>query len=72
MTYTLLNIKEIQKLLDNGTIISEIAIMLGVDKHRIYDEIYNKKLFYPKDYKYKNAVKKEYILQESSETTGYV
>ena len=67
-----LNIKEIQKLLDNGTIISEIAIMLGVDKHRIYDAIYNKKLFYPKDYKYKNAVKKEYILQESSETTGCV
>ena len=67
-----INIKEIQKLLNDGLTIIDIAKQLDINKHRIYDAIYNNKLYYPKDYKYKNAVKKEYILQESSETTGYV
>lgn len=57
-----LNLKEIQKQLNNGAIIPEIANKLQIDKHRIYDAIYNKKLFYPKNYKHKNVVKKEYIL----------
>ena len=67
-----INIKEIQKLLNDGLTIIDIAKQLDINKHRIYDAIYNNKLYYPKDYNYKNAVKKEYILQESSETTGYV
>ena len=57
-----LNLKEIQQLLNNGLIVSEIAKQLSVDKHRIYDAIHNKKLFYPQNYKYNYAVKKEYIL----------
>lgn len=57
-----LNIKKIQSLLDNGKVISEIANELNINKHRIYDAIYSKKLFYPQNYKYNYAVKKEYIL----------
>ena len=57
-----LNIKKIQYLLDNGKILSEISNELNIDKHRIYDAIYDKKIFYPKNYKYNYAVKKEYIL----------
>ena len=57
-----LNIKEIQGMLNNGFIVSEIAKQLNVNKHRIYDAVHNKKLFYPKNYKYNNAIKKEYIL----------
>lgn len=57
-----LNIKKIQNLLDNGFIVTEIAEQLGVDKHRIYDAIHSKKVFYPKNYKYSNAVKNEYTL----------
>lgn len=65
-----LNIKKIQVMLNNNLTITEIANELNIDKHRIYDAIYNKKLFYPLNYKYKNIVKKEYISQESPETAG--
>lgn len=57
-----LNLKEIQKQLNDGAIVPEIANKLQIDKHRIYDAIYNKKLFYPTNYKHKNVIKKEYIL----------
>lgn len=57
-----LNIKKIQTLLNNGKVVTEIADELNVDKHRIYDAIHNKKLFYPKNYKYNYAVKDKYIL----------
>lgn len=57
-----INIKEIQKLLNEGLTIIDIAKQLDINKHRIYDAIYNNKLYYPKNYKYKNAVKREYIL----------
>lgn len=57
-----LNIKNIQTLLNNGKTVSEIANELDVDKHRIYDAIHSKKLFYPKNYKYNYAVKEKYIL----------
>lgn len=57
-----LNLREIQEQLNNGVIISEIAKQLNINKHRIYDAIYDKKLFYPKNYKYNNVIKKEYIL----------
>ena len=56
-----LNLKKAQNMLDSGMVVSSIASELKVDKHRIYDAIHNKKLFYPKHYKYKYAVKKEYI-----------
>lgn len=57
-----LNLKEIQSMLNNGNVVTEIASKLNVDKHRIYDAIHNKKLFYPKNYKYNYAIKQEYIL----------
>lgn len=57
-----LNLKEIQSMLNNGNVVAEIASKLNVDKHRIYDAIHNKKLFYPKNYKYNYAIKQEYIL----------
>lgn len=57
-----INIKEIQKLLNEGLTIIDIAKQLDIDKHRIYDAIHYKKLYYPKNYKYINAVKKEHIL----------
>lgn len=57
-----LNIKKIQNLLDDGYVVTEIAKQLNVDKHRIYDAIHAKKLFYPKNYKYNYAVKKDYVL----------
>lgn len=47
-----LNLKEIQNLLDKGFVVLEITRQLNVNKHRIYDAIYSKKLFYPKNYKY--------------------
>ncbi len=57
-----LNIKKIQDLLDEGLIVTEIAERLGVDKHRIYDAIHNKKAFYPQNYRCRNAIKSEYAL----------
>lgn len=57
-----LNLKEIQNKLNNGFIVSQIAKQLNINKHRIYDAIYDKKLFYPQNYKYKNVIKEEYIL----------
>ena len=57
-----LNLKEIQIYLNKGYTVSTIAQKLDIDKHRIYDAIYSKKLFYPSNYKYINVVKIEYIL----------
>lgn len=58
-----LNLKKAQNMLDSGMVVGSIASELNVDKHRIYDAIHNKKLFYPKHYKYKYAVKKRiYII----------
>ena len=47
-----LNLKKIQKLLDNHIPVPKIADELGVDKHRIYDAIGNKKLSYAPDFKH--------------------
>ena len=63
----MITLPDIQKRLaeaikQSGLSQSEIARQLNVNKHRIYDAIYSKKLFYPKNYKYNNAIKKEYIL----------
>ena len=67
-----LNIKVIQSMLDNNYTVHEISEILQINYHRIYDAIHNKKLYYPKNYKYKNNIKQEYISQESSETAGYI
>lgn len=57
-----LNIKKIQGLLDRGLVVTEVAEQLGIDKHRIYDAIHSKKVFYPKEYKYRSSIKSEYTL----------
>lgn len=57
-----INVKEIQNLLNAGKTVIEIASELCINKHRIYDAIHSRKLFYPENYKYKNVVKREYIL----------
>lgn len=61
-----LNIKTAQELLDKGLAVNDVAVQMGVNKHRIYDAVYNKKLFYPKNYKHLNLIKsKEYINNNS-------
>lgn len=65
-----LNLKEIQIMLNEGKIVTEIARIMNVHPHRIYDALQCKKLFYPPNYKYNYAVKKNHILQKSSETAG--
>lgn len=71
-----INVKEAQELLNSGLSISEVGIHMNIDKHRIYDAIYSKKLFYPPNYKYIKLLKDKNRIynksQESSETTGYV
>lgn len=57
-----LNIKKIQEMLNKNITILNIAKCLDINPHRIYDAIHSKKLFYPKNYKYINTVKPEYIL----------
>lgn len=61
-----LNVKIAQELLDKGLVVNDVAIQMGVNRHRIYDAVYNKKLFYPKNYKHLNLIKnKEYINNNS-------
>lgn len=67
-----INIFKIQSMLNDDYTVHEIAKSLLINEHRIYDAIYSKKLFYPKNYKYINSIKKEYISQESSETAGCI
>lgn len=57
-----INIKVIQTMLNNGKTIPEIAKELQINKHRLYDAVYSKKLFYPQNYIFKNAIKQNYIL----------
>lgn len=45
-----LNIRTIQKLLDDGFSVPKIESKLGVNRHRIYDALYSGKLSYPKNY----------------------
>lgn len=45
-----LNLKQVQALLNTGMTVPKIAQQLDVNKHRIYDAIGAKKLFYPSDY----------------------
>lgn len=72
----IINIKEAQTLLNSGLSVSEVGKHMGVDKHRIYDAIYSKKLFYPQNYKNIRLLKNKNHIdnksQESQETTGYV
>lgn len=66
-----LNLDVAQELLNNGLLVSEVAIEMGVSTHRIYDNIYHKKLFYPDNYKNKSLIKSKYInQQETVQTAG--
>lgn len=56
-----LDVKKIQVMLDNNMTIHKIADTLQINPHRIYDAIYSKKIFYPRDYKYIKNIKQEYI-----------
>ena len=53
LDYTLnkrINLKEIQKQLNSGKAILEIASEMNLSAHRIYDALYDGRLFYPEGY----------------------
>ncbi len=45
-----LNIKTAQEYLNKGLTVTETAAQMNVSAHRIYDSIYNNKLYYPSGY----------------------
>lgn len=55
-----LNVKEVQELLDKGFTVLNIAEIMGINAHRIYDALHTKKLFYPKNYRNYNLIKENY------------
>lgn len=66
-----LNVDIAQKLLNEGLLVSEVALEMGVSSHRIYDAIYSKRLVYPDDYKNKTLVKLKHLnQQETVQTAG--
>jgi hypothetical protein len=69
-----LDIDMAQNLLNNGFIVSEVANKMNVPPHRIYDAIYNHKLFYPYNYPNKTLIQQnDYInQQETVQTAGCV
>lgn len=58
-----LNVDVAQELLNNGFLVTEVALEMGIPPHRIYDAIYHKRLQYPDNYKNKKLIKTEYINQ---------
>lgn len=46
-----INIKKIQRLLDDGMSVIDIEKRLEINRHRIYDALYSGKLSYPENYK---------------------
>ena len=65
-----LNIDIAQELLNSGLLVSEVALEMGVSAHRIYDNIHNKKLFYPDHYKNKSLVNPKHINQQVTVQTA--
>ena len=65
-----LNVDVAQKLLDNGLLVTEVALEMGVSPHRIYDAIYSKRLQYPADYKNKEFIKHKNIYQQATVQTA--
>ena len=51
-----LDIRRIQSLLNEGNKVTEIANLLDISPHRIYDALYSNRLFYPKNYNKYNYV----------------
>jgi hypothetical protein len=69
--YNKLNIDIAQSLLNCGLLVSEVAAQMDVSSHRIYDAIYNKRLFYPKNYPNKHLLKtRNYNQQITVQTAG--
>jgi hypothetical protein len=69
--YNKLNIDIAQSLLNSGLLVSEVATQMDVLSHRIYDAIYNKRLFYPKNYPNKHLLKQHnYNQQITVQTAG--
>ena len=65
-----LNVDVAQELLNNGLLVSDVALEMGVASHRIYDAIYNKRLLYPENYKNKNLIKQKHINQQVTVQTA--
>lgn len=65
-----LNVDVAQNLLNNGLLVTDVALKMGVSPHRIYDAIYNKKICYPDGYKNKNLIKSSYINQQVTVQTA--
>ena len=60
----------IQELLDNGLLVTDVALEMGVSPHRIYDAIYSKRLRYPDNYKNKNLIQTKHINQQVTVQTA--
>lgn len=65
-----LNVDVAQELLDNGLLVTDVALEMGVSPHRIYDAIYSKRLRYPDNYKNKNLIQTKYINQQVTVQTA--
>lgn len=65
-----LNVDIAQNLLNNGLLATEVASEMEVSPHRIYDAIYNKRLYYPDGYKNQNLIKQNYINQQVTVQTA--
>ena len=65
-----LNVDVAQKLLDNGLLVTEVALEMGIPSHRIYDAIYSKRLKYPDDYKNKKIIKHKNLYQQATVQTA--
>ena len=65
-----LNVDIAQELLNNGLLVGDVALKMGVSSHRIYDAIYNKRLQYPNDYKNQNLINQKYINQQVTVQTA--
>lgn len=59
-----LNLDVAQDLLNSGLLVSDVALEMGVSTHRIYDNIYHKKLTYPINYPNRDLIKSEYIINQ--------
>lgn len=65
-----LDVNIAQELLNNGLLVSDVALEMGVTPHRIYDAIHNKKLQYPGNYRNINLIKSRYINQQVTVQTA--
>ena len=59
-----LNVDMAQDLLNSGLLVTEVALNMGVSTHRIYDNIYHKKLVYPNNYPNRDLIKSKHIINQ--------